>query len=68
MAVRVTGPRGVVPDHGGLDPFHRHLHLPVPGPSTSGRVRRDPSDDLGGGPVLSGIQRRGDLRVKGSCQ
>ena len=68
VAVRFAGPRGVVPDHCGLDLLDRYLHLAVPGPDAGGGVLGDPADDLGGGPVLGGVQRRGDLGMQGSGQ
>lgn len=68
MPVRVSGPRRVVPDHRGLDPLHRHLHLPAPRSDAGGGVLGDPADDLGGGFVLSPVQRGRDLRMQGSRQ
>jgi hypothetical protein len=63
MPVRVTGPRGVVPDHRGLDPLHRDLDLPAPRPDPGPGVPGDPADDLGRRPVLGGVQCRRYLRA-----
>ena len=68
MPMRVTGPRRVVPDHRGLDPLDRHLHLPPARPDPGGRVLGDPADDLGGGLVLGVVQRGRDLRMQGRGQ
>ena len=64
MPVRVTGPRRVVPDHRGLDPLDRHLHLPPARTDPGGRVLGDPADDLGGGLVLGFVQRGRDVWMK----
>ena len=68
VPVRIPGPGGVVPDHGGLDPLDRHLHLPSPRPHPGGRVGGDPADDLRGGLVLRFVQGGRDLRMQGRCQ
>ena len=65
MAVGVTGPGGVVPDHRRLDLLHRHLHLPAARPHPRRRVRGDPADDLLGRTLLCRIQGGRDLRVEG---
>jgi hypothetical protein len=54
MPVRVAGPGGVVPDHGGLDVFDRHLHLPPTWPDRGRGVLGDPADDLSGGLAVDG--------------
>src|SRR3954454_971958 len=64
VAVRITGPGRVVPDHGRLDLLDRHLHLPPTRPNSRGGVLGDPCDDLDGGLVLCFVQRGRDLWMK----
>ena len=64
VAVRVAGPGGVVPHHGGLELLDRDLHLPASRPDPGGGVLGEPADDLGRGPVLGGVVGGGDLRVQ----
>ena len=64
MAVRVTGPGGVVPHHGGFDLGDRHLDLAALGSDPGSGVLGDPADDLLGRPCLRGVQRVGDLGVE----
>ena len=64
MPVRVTGPRGVVPHHRGLDLLHRHLDLMAPRPHPRGRVLGQPADHLLGGPILGAVVGGRDLGVK----
>ena len=64
MAVRVTGPGGVVPHHGCLDLGHGHLDLAALGSDPGGGVLGDPADDLLGRPGLRGVQRVGDLGMQ----
>jgi hypothetical protein len=64
MAMRVTGPRGVVPHHRRLQLLERHLHLPAPRPDPGGGVLGQPADDLDRGPVLGRVVR--PLRSEGA--
>jgi len=66
--MRVAGAARVVPDHRRLDLLNRHLHLPPPRPSPSGRVRGKPADDLPRGTLLCGVVCRRDLRVERGSQ
>jgi hypothetical protein len=68
MAMRFTGPGGVVPDRSGLDLLDRDLDLPPPRPDPGGRVLGDPVDDLERGGVLGLVQHVGDLGVQGGGQ
>ena len=64
VAVRVTGPGGVVPHHGCFDLGHRHLDLPALGSDPGGGVLGDPADDLLGRPGLGRIEGVGDLGMQ----
>jgi len=68
MPVRVAGPRRVMPDHRGLDPLDRHLHLPPARSDAGGRVLGDPADDLGGSFVLGFVQRLRYLGIQSGGQ
>ena len=64
VAVRVTGPGGVVPHHRCLDLGHRHLDLSALGSHPGGGVLGDPADDLLGRPGLRRVQGVGDLGMQ----
>ena len=68
VAVRVTGPGGVVPNHGGLEFLDRDLDLPPAGPDPGGGVLGEPADDLTGCLVLGLVVGSRDLRVDGRDQ
>jgi hypothetical protein len=68
VAVRVTGPGGVVPHHGCFDLGHRHLDLSALGSDPAGGVLGDPADDLLRRPGLRVVQRVGDLGMQRSCE
>jgi hypothetical protein len=64
VTVRVTGPGGMMRDHRGLDPLHRHLHLLVPRPNPGSGLLGDPADDLLRRPGLRSVVRGGNLRIQ----
>ena len=64
VAVRVTGPGGVVPHHGCFDLAHGHLDLAALGSDPGGGVLGDPADDLLGRPGLGRIEGVGDLGMQ----
>jgi hypothetical protein len=66
--VRVAGPGGVVPHHSSLESLDRDLDLPASGPDAGGGVLGEPADDLGRGPVLSGVVGGRDLGMQGGRQ
>ena len=64
VAVRVTGPGGVVPHHGCFDLGDRHLDLAALGSDPGGGVLGDPADDLLGRAGLCSVQGVGDLGMQ----
>ena len=64
VTVRVTGARGVVPHHGGLELLHRDLHLPAPWTDPGGGVLGDPPDHLTSSPVHRRVVRHRNLGVE----
>ena len=64
VAVRVTGTRGVVPHHSGLELLHRDLHLPATRPDPGGGVLAHPPDHLTSRPIHRRVVRRRDVGVE----
>ena len=64
VTVRVTGTRGVVPHHRGLELLHRNLHLTAARPDARGGVLAHPPDHLTSCAIHRRVVRRRDLRVE----
>src|SRR5436305_1468834 len=64
VAVRITGPGRVVPDHGRLAPLARPPRARPAPPNSGGGVLGDPCDATDGGLVLCFVRRGGDLGMR----